>query len=55
MYHNGANFTTSDNDNDESSRNCATLNKSGNWYKGCRFIDLNQQPPYVFPHGSVLR
>ena len=55
LYYNGAKFTTLDNDNDESSNgNCAATYKSGNWYKHCRYIGHNQQPPFVFPHGSLL-
>ena len=48
LYHNGMKFSTPDNDNDESSSlNCAASIKSGNWYKSCYNIDLNQQLPYV--------
>ena len=55
LYYNGAKFTTLDNDNDESSNgNCAATYKSGNWYKHCHYIGHNQQPPFVFPHSSLL-
>ena len=40
-------FSTPDNDNDKSRRNCAASSKSGWWYKNCSDIDINQQPPYV--------
>ena len=53
LYYNGMKFSTADNDNDENGGNCAGSNKSGNWYKNCHYIDLNQQPPYVNPHGSI--
>ena len=35
LYYNRVTFSTPDNDNDESSGNCATDSKSGNWYKHC--------------------
>ena len=48
LYHNNMKFTTLDNDNDEDGRgNCAPSYKSGNWYKKCYHINLNQQPPHV--------
>ena len=49
---NGMKFTTQDNDNDDSSRNCAAVSRNGWWYNHCRLIDINSQPPYV--HGDVL-
>ena len=50
LYYNKMKFTTPDNDNDESGAgNCAADDKSGNWYKYCQYINLNQQPPYVYP------
>ena len=53
LYYNGMKFSTPDNDNDEdSSVNCAARHKSGNWYKNCHLINLNQQQPYVNPPGS---
>ena len=55
LYHNLMKFTTPENDNDENGDgNCAAEFKSGNWYKGCRYIDLNQQPPHVSPPGNLL-
>ena len=54
LYYNGMKFTTPDNDNDQSGGNCAPSYKSGNWYKNCYRINLNQQPPRVNPHGNVL-
>ena len=49
LYYNGMKFTTPDNDNDEhtGNGNCAVDYKSGNWYKTCYYINLNQQPPSV--------
>ena len=50
LHYNGMKFSTADNDNHEhSSINCAVRYKSGNWYKKCHYINLNQQPPYVNP------
>ena len=55
LYHNGMKFSTPDNDNDKNGGgNCAADYKSGNWYKHCYRINLNQQPPHVLPLGSVL-
>ena len=48
LHHNGMQFTTPD-----SGSYCAVSFKSGNWYKGCQYINLNQQPPVVSP-GHVL-
>ena len=50
--HNGMKFSTSNNDNDQnSSNNCAAEYKSGWWYNDCHFISTNTQPPMVI--GSV--
>ena len=49
-YHivSGYSFSTPDNDNDgKYSGNCAASDKSGWWYRSCRYINLNKQPPYV--------
>ena len=55
LYYNGMKFTTPDNDNDKwNGDNCAADYNSGNWYNGCRHIDLNHQPPLVDPPGNVL-
>ena len=55
LYFNGAKFTTLDNDNDEwRGGNCAPGYKSGNWYKFCRQISLNQPVPYVYPQSVVF-
>ena len=53
LYYNNMKFSTLDNDNDGNGGSCTAIYKSGNWYKNCRYIDLNQQPPYVQPQ-SVL-
>ncbi|XP_065902269.1 fibrinogen-like protein A [Dysidea avara] len=47
-YHNGYKFSTPDNGNDNYS--CAASNKSGWWYRQCRHISTNTQPPYVYGH-----
>ena len=54
LYYNGMKFSTADNDNDEIHGNCAAIVKSGNWYKSCHNINLNQQPPYVHPPGDII-
>ena len=53
LYYNKMQFSTADNDNDESSSNCAVLTSSGNWHNNCNYINLNQQPPNVYP-GNVM-
>jgi len=41
-YHNGMNFTTSDQDHDEDPvDNCATIWYSGWWYSRCQWLNLN--------------
>ena len=45
--HNGMKFSTSDNDNDIDSRNCAALYKSGWWHNKCYHINFNTQPPSI--------
>ena len=42
---NGMKFSTPDNDNDESTGDCATDYKSGWWYNKCHYININMQPP----------
>ena len=55
LYYNNMKFTTADNDNDESApSNCATTLKSGFWYYNCHYIDLNKQPPYIYPPGNLI-
>ena len=54
LYFNGMKFSTPDNDNDKDGGNCAATYKSGNWYRNCYHINLNQQPPYVNPHGNII-
>ena len=51
-YHNGIMFSTTDNDNDKSSGNCAATHKSGWWQNSCDHININYQPPSVY--GLVL-
>ena len=43
---NNMKFTTSDNDNDQNSGNCA-VNHGGWWYNNCYQINPNYQPPYA--------
>ena len=45
---NNMKFSTSDNDNDRRSGNCAAVYSSGWWYNNCRHINPNCQPPYVY-------
>ncbi|GFR62550.1 angiopoietin-related protein 1 [Elysia marginata] len=40
-YSNNAKFSTFDNDNDDSSGQCAVTYKSGWWYKNCEYSKLN--------------
>ena len=48
-YHNGMKFSTLDNDNDNTSTDCAVSYKSGWWYNsGCFHININYQPPNAF-------
>ena len=54
LYYNKMKFSTPDNDNDGSGGNCAASLKSGYWYNYCYHIDLNQQPPFVRPPGSII-
>ena len=42
ILHNGAKFSTSDNDNDIYNKNCAMLNMAGWWYNNCHQVNLNQ-------------
>ena len=51
-YHNRMKFTTTDNDNDNWSGNCAANQKSGWWFNMCDHLNINYQPPSVY--GSVL-
>ena len=59
MYHNGAEFTTKDRDNDQYSfANCAKAHTGGNWYKNCVLQGVNSRyndgpasknaPPHYF-------
>ena len=52
LYYNGLKFSTPDNENNH--HGCAASYKSGNWYRSCQYINLNQQPPYVHPPGSGI-
>ena len=40
-YHNGKRFSTTDRDNDEGSRSCATQYQSGFWFDNCFYINPN--------------
>jgi len=42
-YHTGQRFTTSDQDHDQDSSNCATFWKGAWWYKSCHYSNLNGQ------------
>jgi len=46
-YHNGMKFSTTDNDNDKWSGNCAAYHHSGWWYNSCLNININNLPPNV--------
>ena len=55
LYFNGMKFSTPDNDNDEySDGNCAAYYNVGYWYKYCRYVNLNNQPPSVYPPGNIM-
>lgn len=42
VYHNGAEFSTRDRDNDKNRViNCAEMHKGGNWYKSCALQSVN--------------
>ena len=49
---NGMKFSTTDNDNDKWSGNCAANWKSGWWYNDCHNININRQTPQL--GGSAL-
>ena len=51
--HNGMKFTTTDEDNDRKSYNCAATYKSGWWYNDCYHVNLNRQPPVVHRHALL--
>ena len=41
-YHNGMQFSTSDNDHDaDSTRNCAAIYSGGNWWRSCSRQNMN--------------
>ena len=40
LYHNNSQFSTYDQDNDESSLNCAVYTSGGFWHRGCFRVDL---------------
>ena len=46
-WHNGMEFSTPDNDNDQSGGNCAARHNSGWWYNACHKININTQTPEV--------
>ena len=50
---NGMKFSTSDNNNDAASGNCAAQWKSGWWYNNCTDINLNTKVPHIGNHHVV--
>ena len=50
----GQKFSSSDNDNDQSTGNCADSQNSGWWHNQCTYVRINQQYPYVWPYGNLL-
>ena len=54
LYFNGRKFSTSDNDNDLTSSNCAASDRSGWWMNSCKYINLNYQPPYMQGNNVIL-
>ena len=53
-YHNMMKFTTSDNDNDQVTYNCANSYNVGWWYKSCYRININRQPPIVHSDNALF-
>ena len=51
-YHNGQQFSTYDNDNDQDSGNCAYRHQGGWWYNACYYANLNG-PHDIPPNPSV--
>ena len=51
---NGMKFSTSDNDNDRSSGNCAAGDKGGWWLNSCHHININRQPPYIYGYNLLF-
>ena len=49
---NNMKFTTSDNDNDQNSGNCA-VSRGGWWHNNCFHIGPNYQPPYMYLNSKV--
>ena len=53
---NGTRFSTSDNDNDQNSKdNCAAVHSDGWWHRNCFRINPNYQSPYVYLNSKVYR
>lgn len=57
---NGRKFSSLNNDNDNSSINCASLHSSGWWYNKCHYsynyvnININEQPPHIGFRNNIL-
>ncbi len=49
----GMQFSTYDNDNDRSTRNCAAYNKGGWWFRKCFYSNLNKLHPDAEKNGSL--
>ena len=49
-YHDGMEFSTHDNDNDQDTRNCGETSRGGWWYKACHEANLNG---HYYPEGVI--
>ena len=44
----GMKFSTSNNDNDRNSGNCASSGRDGWWYNSCTQVGINRQQPFIY-------